>query len=378
MKKIISVMFTVILILASGINIFAQVPERPTNYAVLDEAGVLSTAAVSHIVDGSWYLFEDTGVDFSVHIVNFIPLGEDIEVYAKNVFNHWGLGSADTNRGILLTIAVQEDIYWMTTGIGLEQYITPANIENIFAQYFHEYFEQGQYDQAVTTLFNAVWEMMLHTFPAVSHAPAPADPAPIISTIQPVQPANIDWGTIMIIGIIILLVFIMLSSIARASRRRRMPMDDPMMGPMMGPMMPRRRWGWGWGRRRGFGGGGFMGGFWMGQASANRRHRQNNRNNWHSGSGSPMPPPSTGSTTSSSSVRGTGSTRGSGGGVSRSGSAPRSSGPVKPFGGGLGGGLGGGFGGSSSRGGGYGGTRGGGSTRGSGGGIFRGGGGRRR
>lgn len=368
MKKIISGIFIVLFTLTAGINLFASVPNRPSNYAVLDEAGVLSPAVINHIVDSSWYLFEDTGVDFSVHVVNFIPLGEDIEVYARDVFNHWGLGSADTNRGILLTIAIQEDMYWMTTGIGLEQYITPANIENIFAQYFHEYFEQGQYDQAVTTLFNAVWEMMLQTFPAVSQAPHPdAAPAPAASPIQPAQPANTDWGTILIIGIIILIVFIMLSSIARASRRRHMPMDDPMMG----PMMPRRRWGWG--RRRGFGGG-FMGGFWMGKAAANQRHRQSGQNNWHNPTGPSVPPPSTGG----GSIRGTGTTRGSGGGVSRGGSAPRSSGPVKPFGGGLGGGLGGGFGGSSSRGGGYGGTRGGGSTRGSGGGISRGGGGRRR
>ena len=323
MRRIMAMIMTMIFIALLTVPVMAtNVPSIPPNRAVLDTANLLSSATIEHLYHGNNTLGFETGGEVLFYTRNFIPRGQDIENYAMEVFNAWGLGYPH-NNGILVMIAAQEadNSVWVMTGAGIADYFTGATVNRYLDTYFHEHVVAGDYDTAVTLLFDALSDGVYRHYVQVLGAPSvqqiPFDQRQTL----PAEPVGL--GQVIPAAVVIIIILWVFSSISRVSRRGR-----GMMGPMGGPMMP---------RRRGFGWGGFMGGFLLGRGTANRQNR--------------------------------------GGQAPRTGSAP----PPKPFGGGgytRGGGFGG-MGGGTSRGGGYTRGAGGGYSRGGGGGISRGGGRRR-
>ncbi|MCL2397464.1 MAG: TPM domain-containing protein [Defluviitaleaceae bacterium] len=334
MKRIISMILAVALVILPVASVVAaNFPDLPGNEAVRDEVGVLTPATISHLTNINIQMRGYIHSEVMFYIREFVPAGTDIASYTADVFDHWGVGDAERNTGILVVVATADGVAHMVVGEGLASYMPRSVIDGYFAEYFYEYFAMGNYDMAVMTLFNALANNMYQLFlPAGQNQGAAA---PYYVPRQTLPAEDTDWGAIIPLLVIIVLVLAVMSSMGRNRRRR-------MMGPMGGPMIGRRRWGMG----------GFFGGYMMGRHSANRQHR----NQQMGGFGGNQP---------GGFNRG-GNTRGGGGGLSGGGVPPRTGG----FGGGMGGPRpGGGYGGGFSRGG---------STRGGGGGISRGGMGRRR
>ena len=294
----------------------AALPEPPDNYTVLDQAHVLSPETVRLLVERNDELFYYTGGEIRFLITDFIPMGYEIGDFSLAVFNEWGVGSVERNNGVLVVIAVGTSDFWITVGTGLAQNMSRSFLEDTAYNHFEVYFTDGDYNRAVSSLFNALEARMYELYPREDAIPVQAQPmqAPVAAGYT--APARMDIGNTLGIIIFILIALFIFRSL---------------MFPRGGMMMGR---GFGWGRRRGFGGmfGGFLGGYMMGRA----RHRQRppgHRPQGGSGYGqSPF-----------------------GGGFTRGGGTSRGGGY-----GGLGGGRsGGGFtrGGGMSRGGGFGGRR---------------------
>ena len=51
--------------------------------------------------------------------------------YAKDLFNKWGIGHKNTNRGVLVLLAVNDRKYRITVGYGLESSLTDAKAAEI-------------------------------------------------------------------------------------------------------------------------------------------------------------------------------------------------------------------------------------------------------
>ena len=244
-----ALIFILILLAATAMPVAAaNIPSIPSNYAVLDSAHLLSPATIDHVTNGNRRLVSDTGGEVLFYTRNFVPLGQDIHEYAREVFNAWGLGHHEYNNGILVMMAPQEtdNNHWMVTGDGIAGHFTGSTIERYLDTYFREYFFAGDYDMAVTTLYNALSESIYQLYVPPAGAEA-----------RQTLPANtINLGGIIPIIVIIFIGLWILSSISRATRGGR----GGMIGPMGGPMMP---------RRRGFGG--FLGGLLIGRALGGRR-----------------------------------------------------------------------------------------------------------
>lgn len=300
MRKFIAMALSIMFTLLSTQVVMANIPPIPPNRAVLDSAQILSPATVDHLVNANDELGYYTGGEVLFYTTHFVPLGQNIDQYALDVFRAWQLGHHEYNNGILVVIAPHDadNNYWVVVGSGIADYFTSATIERYLDGHFRPHFAVGNYDAAALNLFGAFEESIYLLHAQLPHVAFP-------------NQDDTNWGSIIMLVVVIVLAFWIFSSISRTRR-------STMMGPMGGPMMP---------RRRGFGMGGFWGGMMVGRGMANRQNR---------------------------------------GGQMHRPSAP----PPKPFGGGGGfGGLGGG-GGMSRGGGGY--TRGGGTTRGGGGGMSRG------
>ena len=300
-KRILAFVLAAAMLLPAAVLAAAQpaLPPLPDNYAVLDNAGVLSTETIRHLVNGNEQLFNTTGGEVMFLMENFTPAGTTIEDYARSVFNHWEVGSVQNNNGILVVVDVLDGYYWTVVGDGLAHHMPASVINQFMRDYFSEYFAEGNYNAAVVTLFNAFADRIYQLFPPQIHGVQP-----IIAPYQPAPAQGAgNWGTTFIVFIVILLLF---AVIIISSGRRGRVMGP---GPMGVPMMPRRRrWGWG----------SFMGGYMMGRSSANRQNRN------PGGMGGFGGPPMGGGFTrgGSSSFGGGGASRGgrTGGGFTRGGS----------------------------------------------------------
>lgn len=332
MKRIIliSIASFMTILMMGAVSVSSVLPAPPDNYAVLDQAGVLSAEEIRNFADMNDDLFYQTGGEIRFYITDFVPMGYSIEDYSLAVFNHWGVGSEQRNNGVLVVMALGTMDYWVTVGSGLAQNMSRSYLEEVTAEFFDPHFIAGDYQLAMRGLFVTLSRRIHEVFPQA--IPADVQPGglgvvPVAAPGGVVPSGGFDLGNLFGMIIFILIAVFIIRSIFMP--RRRGWGGGMMMG---GPMM----------RRRGFGGmfGGFMGGYLMGRA----RHRPRAPRQQ-------MPPRSGGTGTS-------GGTGPLGGGFTRGG-ASRGGGYGGGFGGGYGGGRsGGGFTrGGSSRGGGFGGRR---------------------
>jgi uncharacterized protein len=85
---------------------------KPTDqFYVADYADVIDSATEEYIVNQNEILYEKTGAQVVVVTVDFIG-GTDIEDYAYELFNNWGIGSSEKNNGVLILMVIGEE----TTG----------------------------------------------------------------------------------------------------------------------------------------------------------------------------------------------------------------------------------------------------------------------
>gem|GEM_PF-1165734 len=268
MKKwsLVILVITMLLAMMPVSTLAANLPDVPGNEAVLDQSGVLSSATVQHLVNGNNDLFGLTGGEVMFLITDFLPMGQTIEDYTLEVFNHWQVGSAQNNNGVLVVMSMVEGEYWITVGGGLTQHMSRSYLAGVVADYFSPYFSDGNYDMAVRNLFDVLSLRIYELFaPAGQQAAAGAATQGAASNNLAHQVQGVGFSASDLILFIVFVIVALIVIRALLFPRRRHWGGGMMGGPMMGP-----RWGWGWGRRRWGMGGGFLGGYMMGRA----RHRR--------------------------------------------------------------------------------------------------------
>ena len=158
MKKILSFLFALCLCLSVSVSAFAVV-DRSESFYVADYSNVLSNDTEQMIINYNGSLEQQCqGAQIVVVTVDYLD-GMYSDEYAYQLFNDWGVGSADYNNGMLLLLAVQENKAWLAYGLGLNSLIDSDQVDSLLDQYFWKDFDRGNYDEAVTSLFNAllVW-----------------------------------------------------------------------------------------------------------------------------------------------------------------------------------------------------------------------------
>lgn len=158
MKKILSFLFALCLCLSVSVSAFAVV-DRSESFYVADYSNVLSNDTEQMIINYNGSLEQQCqGAQIVVVTVDYLD-GMYSDEYAYQLFNDWGVGSADYNNGMLLLLAIQENKAWLAYGLGLNSLIDSDQVDSLLDQYFWKDFDRGNYDEAVTSLFKAllVW-----------------------------------------------------------------------------------------------------------------------------------------------------------------------------------------------------------------------------
>lgn len=182
-KNILPVILALTLCFALTLPVFAALPERPANGYVLDSAGVLSDGTEQEIVEKNTKLFEETGAEIVIVAVDFLG-GKEIDDYTYELFNAWGIGSAERNNGLLLVMAIGEDNYYAMAGYGIESYFNGAKLDDLLYDNLEDGFAEGDYDTGVKKFFAAALEEMNSYYRSHSdeytETPAENDAAPVI------------------------------------------------------------------------------------------------------------------------------------------------------------------------------------------------------
>lgn len=110
---------------------------------VSDPDGYLSDSTES-VINAALCTIRDQA---DVFVVTLSSIGEaDTKRFATQLFNHWGIGDADTDNGVLLLFVEDQHALEFETGYGAEATLTDAQCERIFRSSILPYFRAGDYE----------------------------------------------------------------------------------------------------------------------------------------------------------------------------------------------------------------------------------------
>jgi len=156
-KKILCLAFCIFMMTGLALSAFAAaLPQAPDSVYVLDEAGVLKNSTEQYIIDQGNALFAMTGAQ--IVIVTVTDSGySDMEVFAYDLFNEWGIGSSELNNGVLLAMEPSTLRIWCTVGAGLERQLSSGVINSILEEKVYPYYDIGECDAAVSYFYDDVY-----------------------------------------------------------------------------------------------------------------------------------------------------------------------------------------------------------------------------
>ena len=249
MKKLICLIIALLFVPSLTVQA-SQFPPFPDNEAVLDTQGVLSASTVQNLVSVNNQLFADTGGEVLFYITDFMPMGYNVSDFTLGLFNNWQVGSAANNNGVLMVMALATGDHHITVGDGLANRMSGGYLHEITHNYFIDYFDAGDYDAAVSSIFSVLSTEIQNMFAPIPEVQANPATAPHGQTAQNPVPQNQQEGGNNWVIIVVVLIVILL-------------------------IMPRRRgFGGGMFGRRRMGAGGMMGGLFGGYMLGRARHRQ--------------------------------------------------------------------------------------------------------
>lgn len=146
---------SVVLLATAGVFATVAVPDPTPDFYVLDQAGVLSDATESMIVDRSSRLAAATGAQIVVVTVPDLG-GAAIEDYSLALARSWRIGDADKDNGVLVLLSLGDRKSRIEVGYGLEGRLNDAKTGRIQDAAMLPYYRDGDYDAGIRNGYEAL------------------------------------------------------------------------------------------------------------------------------------------------------------------------------------------------------------------------------
>lgn len=153
-SKLFIVLLVAILLLPTYV-LAAGIPEPTEEFYVYDEVGILSNETKNQMISVNKELYDKTGAQVVVAILDRLPEGFTSKEAAVELFNTWGIGSKEKDNGILLLITMEEREFQMEVGYGLEGPI-PDMIASRILEGMKEYFVDGEIEEGIIYAFGNI------------------------------------------------------------------------------------------------------------------------------------------------------------------------------------------------------------------------------
>lgn len=124
-----------------------------------------------------------------IAVVTLDSAGPDTRGFAVGLFNHWGVGKADTDNGLLILLAKKERALETVTGDGLDDVLADAWLKRTQDRVAIPAFKRGDFGGGIAALLGEV-DRFLESG-AAGEGAAHVDPGP-----PPIQPAVSSTGRV--------------------------------------------------------------------------------------------------------------------------------------------------------------------------------------
>ena len=158
-KSVIIIAFIFVLAFALGCAKVENIPLSDEGAYALDKSGVLSAETKNHIALYNQYLEESCGAQICVVTIPTMDyVGyDDIENYAYDLFNAWGIGDKDEDNGVLLLLVTDDELCWCLQGEGIEDTLSSSAISDILSENMQDDFYAGKFDSGTQKTFDALY-----------------------------------------------------------------------------------------------------------------------------------------------------------------------------------------------------------------------------
>lgn len=152
MKRYVNILFAVVL---GCVAVSARTPREVPNVHVeragshvSNPDGVLSAVAqarLDSIAEGIW---NGTTAEISIVAVGDMS-GQDVDSYATELFELWGIGKKDKDNGVLVLVSRDDRKAAIRTGYGMEGVVTDRLAGSVIRDIMAPYFREGDYDSGM-------------------------------------------------------------------------------------------------------------------------------------------------------------------------------------------------------------------------------------
>lgn len=156
MKKIKIIAIVFLLLVAFSFSVFAiDLPQPTNNFFVNDFADVISSEHESEILNIGADLYNQTEAQVAVVTVDSLD-GYDVEEYALELGREWGVGSEESNNGVVLLLSVNDRQVTIQVGYGLEGCLTDAKTGRILDTYAIPYLFDDDFSTGLSEAYKAI------------------------------------------------------------------------------------------------------------------------------------------------------------------------------------------------------------------------------
>ena len=148
-KKYLLLILVPILFLIKPIHAETTVPERPSN-GIYDPSHYLSEKTSTKLSEFN----SNSDTQIGVYIVDTLD-SESIEETANKIAREWKIGHADTNKGALIAIAVNNRKFRIETSNELSSILTDAKSKSILSS-SKSYMKNKDYDRAIIHMIDEI------------------------------------------------------------------------------------------------------------------------------------------------------------------------------------------------------------------------------
>ncbi len=126
-------------------------PRQDNNGWVTDMADILSDRTETKLNNLITNLEHNNGTEIAVITVPETAPAASPKAFATELFNHWGIGKAELDNGVLFLISTGDRRIEIETGTGIENILSDTEVSNIIdtkitPQYKHGNFDRGTLD----------------------------------------------------------------------------------------------------------------------------------------------------------------------------------------------------------------------------------------
>lgn len=151
MKKLLLLLLLPLVFLIKPISAKAetQIPERPAN-GIYDPQNYVTNKVSNRLAEFN----SSSDTQIGVYIVDTLD-GKNIDEQANEIAKAWQIGHADTNKGVLIAIAIKDRKFRIETSNEASKYLSKNNIDSILNS-SKSYMRKQDYDGAIINMINLI------------------------------------------------------------------------------------------------------------------------------------------------------------------------------------------------------------------------------